>query len=65
MSTQKPDAESCGGPCECRPLRGNGRDGGENCGAERDGFTCTRPAGHDGPHTACQFFNHPAKEWSE
>lgn len=28
------------------------------------GYICTRPAGHDGPHTACNVSEHPAWVWS-
>lgn len=26
-------------------------------------LVCTRPAGHDGPHSACTVYHHPAETW--
>ncbi|WP_148708253.1 hypothetical protein [Haloferax sp. Atlit-12N] len=32
---------------------------------ETGDFMCSKPAGHDGPHAACNVVEHPSKVWGE
>lgn len=59
--------------CDC-PIKGESDPEAERCMAEGvfrsrhgDGETyaqhCTRPEGHDGPHSACSVSKHPAEIW--
>lgn len=51
-------------PCECIMAR----DVGEALACKADGpgeAICTRPAGHDGPHTSCTPNEHPDRVWED
>lgn len=47
--------------CECA-LRADHGDA-DPCHATDGWAACTRPAGHDGPHSACTPAEHPATTW--
>lgn len=66
---------SADAPCECG-MKNDPDSEQDRCRAEGtfesrhehdDAFTltCTRPAGHDGPHSACTVAAHPAKTWPQ
>jgi hypothetical protein len=53
------------GPCECAHATDRDPDV-DDCLAEGpNGDLCTRPEGHDGPHTACNVVEHPGTTWSD
>ena len=48
--------------CECMMRRES--DNTTLCDARSDdGNLCTRPNGHDGPHSACSVASHPIEVW--
>lgn len=57
------------GPCECAHKHPELYEGGERihtCGDESpDGLRCTRPEGHDGPHSGCNIGSHPVDVWGQ
>jgi len=50
--------------CNCPIRPDDGRDA-TACNVESpDGNLCSKPKGHDGPHTACSVFEHPVEVWN-
>ena len=50
-------------PCECA-MEGGTPVNVDRCDDKNEGrFTCTRPVGHDGPHTSCSVIEHPVEVW--
>lgn len=51
------------GVCDC-PMRGETDASADRCSEDGpNGCVCTRPDGHDGPHTACNVIEHPSEVW--
>jgi len=51
------------GVCDC-VMEGDTDASVDRCDARGPGgVMCTRPAGHDGKHTACNVAQHPAEVW--
>lgn len=51
------------GRCDC-PMEGETDAAVQRCNADSpNGAMCTRPDGHDGPHTACNVLEHPTETW--
>lgn len=48
--------------CDC-VLEGDTPASEPRCGDTNGGMHCTRPEGHDGPHSACNPAEHPATTW--
>lgn len=54
-----------GNHCECA-LRTDWGPEDVECSAEHpEGYICTRPEGHDGPHSGCYPNRHPAVVWRD
>lgn len=54
-------------PCDC-PFEGDTPASESRCSAststeDRSRWLCTRPEGHDGPHSACLPNEHPVHTW--
>lgn len=51
--------------CNCI-LKGDHRGEGGLCNEKSDGGNlCSKPQGHDGPHSACTTAVHPVETWGE